>query len=185
MTRDERIAARKAMIFPKEKVGHMVIDGPKLSVRYPLMVYSVGMGGFPELACGIRVPWLVTKYEFVYDPFDIYGSRAVSGRLDIGRRMRALIAVLRNFGIEDITHSDISAECEDEWGENYAIACDCYTPYGDGTDSDYFDNDRCVEDFIKYVREFFAADPTAHVGFHNLQYGSNEIEVTRSKPSVG
>ena len=103
---------------------------------------------------------------FVYDPFDIHGSAvAEGGRVDIARRARSLVAWLRNFGINEITHGDISAECEEEWGEDYAIVCDAYGPWGEGTESDYFDHDRCMEDFKNAVREFFACDPSVVVTF--------------------
>lgn len=164
--------------FPKEKIGQKVINSPS---KYPHGRAGHHYGPFPTVGmAGEQVPWLVLEDGWVYDPFDIYGSIPKEGELiDIARRTRALVAFLRNFGVEDITHSDIQAECEDEWNNDYAIVCDAYTPWGDGVDSGYFDDDQCIYDFKEAVTDFFSSDSSVRVIFHNLQYGSNEIEIIR------
>lgn len=179
MDREERIAARTAMIFPRDRLKRKAIECP--TNRGEGIVNSLGNGGFPQVGGMCEtVPWCILEDGFVYDPLDIHGSRpGEDGRVDIARRTRSLISLLRNFSNGDITHPDARAECEDEWSPDYAIICDAYSPWGDGVYSDYFDHDRCLEDFIKLVRDHFACDPTVKVHFHNVPHGSNEIEITR------
>jgi hypothetical protein len=56
--------------------------------------------------------------------------------LDIGVRMRELIPVLR-VGVNGVSLPDVAAECESEWGVDYAIVMNVYHC----CDDHYFDED--------------------------------------------
>lgn len=163
-------------MFPKDRRGENAIECP----CKPGRVHSVERG-FPAVGIVLqRVPWCVLEGGFTFDPFDIRGSLPdATGRVDVARRSRSLVAFLKNFGINDITHCDIRAACEEEWSDGYAIVGEAYSPWGDGVESEYFDNERCVEDFRAAIREFFACDPSVEVRFSDFRGAPDEIEFVR------
>lgn len=156
--------------FPSDRVNSKVIDSP----IGPSRVTCLGRG-FPCL--GImqqHVPWCVLEDGFVFDPFDIYGSRSVP--LDIARRAHALVLFLKFFGINGIEHADIKPECVEDWSKDYAIIENYYSPWGEETEGHYFDGEQCRYDLEKTIKDFFLMDPSVKLEFYR---GKDELEITR------
>ncbi len=100
--------------------------------------------------------------------------------INIHEKMTELIEDLSTRGINGITFCDIYLEHADEMnGVNYAIAGDAYTPDLFMCNDEYFDHGRLLRDFKQYFVNAFKDDSTVVVEFHDLDHGSNEVEVYR------
>lgn len=91
--------------------------------------------------------------------------------VDIGQRMRELIAVLRKGGVNGVRMPDVRPECEAGWTQSYALIRDVYP---DITHEFYGDSEiQYRSDVEEFVRNFFA--PSVIVKFF---WRSQEIEVS-------
>lgn len=73
--------------------------------------------------------------------------------IDIGKKMRELIDILRQQGLNGVDIPGVRSECEDKWSPHYAIVCNLYWDYDD---KPYFNEDQFKQDLQEMVKKHFA-----------------------------
>lgn len=94
-------------------------------------------------------------------------------RANIADKMRGLVSVLR-LGVHGIRFPQVVAECEDAWGEDYAIVRHFYYDYDEL--GDYFAHDRFRADLEEAIALHFD-DESVKLTFY---WTSQELEASRA-----
>jgi hypothetical protein len=105
--------------------------------------------------------------------------------MNVADRMRELIKILRDKGLEGVKFLDIYPFDEEHWSPDYAVARDiCYDQFILDDDSTaFYDVYQLRDGLLNMVRKHFAEDPAVHVqlrGEHRR--GIREIEARRERP---
>lgn len=113
--------------------------------------------------------------------------------MDISKKMRGLISLLHR-GVNEIALSNVKAECENEWGQDYAIVNGVYWD----DQGRYFDKSHFIYDLEQFIKNHFSGPKDVVVVLHEstepknatlphntvvvrLLLSSQELEVYRIK----